>query len=100
MDLFNGLRHWWRAVTNRRALETELDEEIEFHVEHQIERHRARVLSLAEAEAAARRDLGSVASLKDDVRDTWHPARVVDELHQDLAYAWRGITRNRLFAGP
>jgi predicted permease len=86
---------WLRAAFWRRrdALERDLRDEIQAHVEllaHDLE-HEG--LPPAEALAAARRQVGNVGRLREQSRDFWgFPA--IDVVLQDLKYALRGLRRS------
>ena len=73
---------WWRP---KRSLAS-IDEEVEAHLEALAAEHLARGLSPEEARAAARRDFGSVASMK----DAWLDQRGMswlDSVGQDVRHA-------------
>ena len=82
-----SLRRW-----NRR--ETELDEEIRFHLAEEMDERMAEGLSPERALAAARRDFGNVTQLRELTRETWGwgPA---ERLLQDFRHATRGVRRHR-----
>jgi len=82
---------WW---LQRRRREDELREELQFHLEQEaLEREQAG-LSDEDARWAARRDLGNVARLREDIRSLWM-WRPLEELAQDLRYTWRTLFRER-----
>src|SRR5688572_24610984 len=58
-----------RGLVRRRRAEREADDELQFHLEMEIETHIARGLSADEARRRALRDLGGVAQVKEAVRD-------------------------------
>jgi predicted permease len=70
-----------------------LDDELRFHLEEQTRLNIAKGMSPAEAEREARASLGSVAAIRDDVRDV-HPWAWADGLRQDLAYAVRTLRKS------
>ncbi|MEP6835647.1 MAG: ADOP family duplicated permease [Gemmatimonas sp.] len=88
---------WVRTLLNRRARERDLAEELELHVEQEIERNVILGMPPSEARAAALRMFGNVELLKEQSRDT-RGTRWVDELQQDTRYALRDITRRPMFA--
>src|SRR5229473_3375441 len=59
-----------RSLLRRERIDHELDEELRFHIEQQIEENLAAGLTPEEARYAARRSIGGVAQLKDECRDT------------------------------
>jgi predicted permease len=86
-----------RALLGRARAERELDEELRYHLDREIERQVARGLDLDEARAAARRAFGNTTQHKEAVRDSWG-WRWLEELGQDARYAIRGVGRAPLFA--
>ena len=59
---------WW---LQRRQKEEELREELQFHLEEEMESQRDAGVSAEEASFAARRDLGNVMILREDARTLW-----------------------------
>jgi len=88
---------WVRALLTRRARERDLAEELQLHVEREIERNVAQGMLLADARAAALRRFGNVELLKEQSRDA-RGTRWLDELQQDTRYAIRDIARRPMFA--
>ena len=76
-----------------RRKNEELDAEIRAHLEASIRERMERGASRAQAEAAARREFGNLALVKDTTRDAWG-FRWLDNLLQDLRYAARQLRRN------
>jgi putative ABC transport system permease protein len=95
--MFSDLKFRMRALLRRAAVERELDDELRFHLEREIEKNVRGGMSRVDAERAARLAFGGVERIKDDARD----ARGIsfwDTLSQDLRYAWRGLRRRPGFA--
>ena len=91
-----------RALLNRligtfRKRDDSLDEEIRIHLDLLAAQHIERGLTPDAARAAARRDLGGVAAMKDTYRDH-SQMRFVAELVLDLRYAKRMLARSPAFA--
>ena len=59
-----SLRHW-------RRRESELDEEIRFHLAEETEERVAAGMSPEQASAAARRDFGNLPLIRELTRETW-----------------------------
>ena len=57
-----------RSLVRRRATDDELDEEIRYHLERDVERRMAGGESETEARRAARRDFGNVTALTEEAR--------------------------------
>jgi predicted permease len=86
------MAEWWRklkALLRRDALDAELQEEIQSHLE-------MRVAELGNAHAARRR-FGNPASILEDARSAWTWPRPEAWL-RDLRYALRGMKRRPGFA--
>ena len=81
-----------RAMLRRRDVERELDAELQFHLEQQVQELIERGMTSAEARAAALRGFGSVAHVKDECRSSLG-LRLLDETAQDLRYALRTLVR-------
>jgi predicted permease len=82
---------WW---LQRRRKEDEMREELRFHLDQEMQERRDAGLSDDEAKWAARRDLGNDALLSEDIRGLWR-WRPLDELAQDLRFAFRTHLKNR-----
>ena len=82
-----------RALLRRGAVERELDDEIRFHLEQQIEKHVAAGRSRAEATRLARLELGGVTRVKEECRDA-RGITLAEELVQDLRYGLRKLRRS------
>ena len=83
------LRSLWRW----RRQESELDDEIRFHLAEEIEERIAGGLSPEEARAAARRDFGNVPLIRELTRETWGWG-AAERLWQDVGCAVRMMRRN------
>ena len=77
--------------------ERELDDEIRSHLDMAVQDRVERGESRADAEIAARRELGNVGLVKEVTRDAW-AWQGLDRLLQDLRYAARLLRRNPVFA--
>jgi predicted permease len=94
----------WRWLTrgpsgrwSRRRYEQDLDDELRAHLEIEADERMDDGLSPAEAQAAARRQLGRpLLAIKDEARDAWG-WDAWDRLWQDLRAAWRVLRRNPAF---
>ncbi len=91
---------WFRKLrwlTQRRRREAELSEELEFHLSEEAKLREEDGEAQDAAQFAARRELGNLALVQEDTRATWGWP-VLDQLSQDLRYAFRTMKSNRLFA--
>src|SRR5215470_17947587 len=94
------LKHWFytaplllRSLFRRRQVEQELDEELRYHLERQIEEHNAKGMILEEARYAALRAMGGVERRKEERRDMRRVNLIENTLH-DLRYAGRALRRS------
>ena len=78
------------AVFRRRHQDSEMDEEMRFHLEMEARRHVAAGMSEAEARRRAHRDFGGVERYKEDTRDERGASWFFDAL-SDLRFAVRSL---------
>ena len=81
----------------KRKFEQELDEELRSYVELQAAEKVRRGMSPEDALREARRELGGMDQVKENVRDV-RPGIFVDTLIQDIRYASRALRRDPAFA--
>jgi predicted permease len=74
----------------------ELDEEIQAHLQMDIQSRQDRGDSSEQARAAAMREFGNVALIEDVTRETWGWVRL-ERLGQDLKYAFRQLRKSPVF---
>lgn len=79
-----------RSLFRRKQAEHELEKELRFHLDQEIEDARWRGLSPDEARAAALRSLGGIAQIQEECRDM-RRTNVFENVTQDLRYAGRTI---------
>ena len=84
-----------RSMFSRERVENELDAELQFHLDQQIEEHIAAGKGAEEARSLARRSL-SVIQVKEKRRDSLG-VTLVDDLRQDVRYALRTMARSPSF---
>lgn len=93
----DSLRLRLRALFRRSRVESEMNDELAFHLEHEIEKHMAAGMSREAARLAAMRAFGGVEQMKEATRDArglfW-----LESLLQDVRFAVRGLRRNPGFA--
>src|SRR5262249_22983089 len=93
MAMPNKLRRRLRALFFKSKMEEELDEEVCFHLEREIEENITRGMTPEEARLAAIRSIGGVERVKEESRDA-RGIRLVEELWQDLRYGARMLVKN------
>lgn len=86
-----------RALFRRSSMETELDEELRAHLEHEVEKHISAGLSPEEAERRARFDFGDLEQVKEECRRSWG-VQLADELAAEVRLGLRRASRNPALA--
>src|SRR5436190_1714114 len=93
------IEHWWftlplrlRSILRGPRLERELDEELQFHLDHKIEEGIAHGLSPNEARRAAMRAMDGLEQRKEEMRDMRRIHWLTDFL-DDVHYALRSLRR-------
>jgi putative ABC transport system permease protein len=86
-----------RAVFAPRRVERDLDEELAFHIEREIQRQIANGISPAEARRRAMARFGSVTVVADECRDARGTA-LLDGVMRDVLYACRSFRRAPMVA--
>jgi putative ABC transport system permease protein len=85
---------WW---TQRDRRDADLKEELAFHLNEDAEERKALGLSDHQAQSAARRDLGNVPLIAEEVRAMWTwPG--MERIVEDLRFSLRGLARSLGFA--
>jgi putative ABC transport system permease protein len=87
------LRHRLRALFRKGVVEQELDDELRFHLEKQIEQNAASGVGAEQARYTALRDLGGVEQIKEECRDMRRVSHV-EHLFQDIRYGLRMLAKN------
>ncbi len=82
-----------RTLLYRGQVERELEKELHFHLDLEIEEGRARGLSAEEARRAALRKIGGIAQIQEECRDM-RRTNFIESLQQDLRYAARTLRRS------
>src|ERR1700729_436131 len=82
---------------DRKRHLSDLESDIQNHIEIETQDNIARGMSPEEARYAAVRKFGNVTRVMEDTREVW-AVRWFDHLIQDLRFALRGIRKSPLFA--
>ena len=93
--MLNRFITYIREVATRRRVDAETDDELRFHLEHEVADNIARGMSATEARRVALRDLGGLTQTTEAVREvrmTW-----IDVIWRDVRYAVRTLRRTPAF---
>jgi len=82
-----------RALFRRHRIEDDLSEELQFHLQSEIERNMKSGMTPDEARYAALRSFGGVDQTKEQCRDV-RRVLLFDALWQDLRYGLRTLRKN------
>jgi putative ABC transport system permease protein len=93
------LEHWFytvplrlRSLFRRGQVEAELDEELRYHLERQIEVNTAAGMSVEEARYAALRAMHGLDQRKEECRDM-RRVRLIEDLWQDFRFSLRSLLK-------
>jgi predicted permease len=89
--------YWARALLRRSALEREMHDEMQVHLDHRTQQLIAGGLTPGDAASAARYEFGNVGLIEDQARDA-RGTQTVDSFVADVRFALRHFTRKPLFA--
>jgi predicted permease len=103
MMVFHRVRYWirgWgvrlRVLFRRESWERDLEEELRFHLDQSVAEHIRSGLAVPEARRQALLAFGGVERFKEQVREN-RGGRTLDEVLQDLRYAFRTFRRRPAF---
>ena len=95
--MWNDLRFRLRALFRRDAREDELNDELRFHFEQEVEKYKKSGASDEEAKRRARLAFGGHEQVKEDIREAQGTSWIENAL-QDLRYAVRQLRTNPTFS--
>jgi macrolide transport system ATP-binding/permease protein len=97
MRLAKIIRLRFRSLFSRTAVEQELDEELQYHLEREIDENVAAGMNARDARAAALRSISGLTQRKEECRDM-RGFNFFDSLQRDLRYSLRQLRKNLGFA--
>ena len=95
--MLDDLRYRARALFRRNAVENELEEELRFHFDRQVEKYKRSGMTEEEAKRRARLAFGGHEQVKEDCRDA-RGTGFIELTLQDAKYAFRQLWANPTFA--
>src|ERR1039457_4701892 len=93
MPLLSRLSSLLRNLFTRPRIERDLDDELRAYLDQLTDERRAAGLGAAEAQRAARIELGGLEQVKEEVRQV-RTGRMLEELLHDLRYGFRTLRKN------
>ena len=94
--MFSDLIYRLRSLMRRKSVETELDDELRFHFERQVEKYVAAGMAREEAMRRARMEFGGMEGVKEECRDA-RGVSVIETTVQDVRYAVRTLRKSPAF---
>ena len=95
MSLSSLLRRW-RALTHKQQLDTELDEELQFHLERDVEQNMKSGMTPAEARNEALKAFGGVDQSKEECRDA-RGVGLLENTLRDITFSVRVLLKSYAF---
>jgi len=95
--MLNDLLYRLRALFGRAGMEAELDDELRFHFEREVEKYVKAGMSEDEARRRARMAFGGQEQMKEDCRDA-RGTSWLEQTVQDARYALRQLWASKTFA--
>lgn len=94
--MISDLKYRLRALFRRRTVETEMEDELRFHFERQIEKNRDIGMPREEALRQAHLSFGGETQIKERCRDA-RGISFLDTSIQDIRYGFRGLCKRPSF---
>ena len=92
----NDLLRRWRALTHKAELDQELDEEMRFHLERDIQQNIENGMTPEDARYAALRAFGGVDQSKEECRSA-RGVGLIDNIVRDITFSMRVLLKNYAF---
>ena len=96
MRWIKSLRLRVRSLVQGRLVDRELNEELQYHLDHLVDDFVASGMSPEEARHAARREMGAIEQRKEECRDA-RGVSPIENVRQDVAFALRGLRKSPAF---
>src|ERR1700735_2977752 len=91
--MFNDLLYRLRALFRREAVDRELEEELQYHLDREAEKYRQREASPDMAMRRAKLALGGTEQVTQQCREA-RGTKLIEDLAQDLRYAARQMRKS------
>ena len=88
--MFSDILFRLRSIFRRSTVENELDDELQFHIEQQVEKHMRAGLTREEAARNTRLQFGGLGQVKEDCRES-RGVSFLETATQDVRYALRQL---------
>src|SRR5882757_2483567 len=88
--MFDDLRYRLRALFRRNIMDAELDDELRFHFDHEVEKYIVAGMTHKEARRRARLHFGGQEQIKEDCREV-RGIHFLETFVQDVRYALRQL---------
>src|SRR5687767_5920972 len=92
MRWLTALRLRFRSLFRRADVDYELDDELQFHLDHLIATHLARGVDPKEARRLALVEMGGLAQQRESCQDT-RGIGAIEAISRDIRFAIRGLRR-------
>src|SRR5262245_47624420 len=97
MTLIDLLRRRLPHVFRRKAMDQDLEAELEFFVDQRTDQNKSAGMSPDEARRVALTSLGSITVVKESCRDA-RGFRWIEDLFQDVRHGFRALRKHPAFA--
>jgi putative ABC transport system permease protein len=95
--MLNDLWIRLRSLLRRETVESEMEDELQFHSERQLQKYLKEGLSREEAARRVRMAFGGMEQVKEECRDA-RGVSLIEDLMQDFRYGWRTLLKSPGFA--
>jgi len=95
--MLSDIRYWLRALLHHREVEAELEEELRYHFDREVEKNVRAGMTQREAMRRARLAFGGHDHAKEDCREE-RGTSFIENTSQDARYALRQLCANPIFA--